>query len=76
MSFLEKHAAVSVAKAAMESSKVLCLSDAMALFGKGNMEYAEARLEKAAQYAWGFWRPAGWSAAESVAKPAASGGAS
>jgi hypothetical protein len=38
----------------------LCLSDAVYLFQIGRKEEAEARLEKAAQYAWGFKRPRGW----------------
>ena len=59
MTFEEKVAAVLKADAAMESSKVLCLKDAVS-FHEFNPEHANKRLEKAAQYAWGNERPAGW----------------
>lgn len=60
MSFTAKVAAVASAPAAMESSKQLCLNDAVRLFQTGREDEACNRLEKAAQYAWGFSRPAGW----------------
>lgn len=60
MSFTEKCDVVRNAKAAMESSKMLCLDDAVRHFQTNKPELAEARLEKAAQYAWGFDRPKGW----------------
>ena len=60
MSFVAKCEAVRVAKAEMESSKMLCLNDAVRLFQTGDEEAANSRLEKAAQYAWGFNRPKGW----------------
>jgi len=60
MSVAEKIEAVEMAVAAMESSKALCLQDTKALIVKGDMEAANKRLEKAAQYAWGFGRPVGW----------------
>jgi hypothetical protein len=60
MSFNEKCNLVSSAKATMESSKALCLSDAVRHFQCGNEELANIRLEKAAQYAWGFNRPKNW----------------
>jgi hypothetical protein len=60
MSFEEKIFAVLNTRAAMDSSKLLCLDDAKRLASCGKMDYAEQRLEKAAQYAWGCWRPDGW----------------
>lgn len=59
-SFTAKAEAVRVARAAMESSKMVCLNDAVRLFQTGREELANDRLEKAAQYAWGFNRPTGW----------------
>jgi hypothetical protein len=55
----------------MASSRDLCLSDAVYLFQVGRESEAEVRLESAAQYAWGFQRPAGWGASE-VIPPAGS----
>jgi hypothetical protein len=60
MSFTRKCEAVRLATATMESSKMLCLHDACRLFQCGNEEAANKRLEKAAQYAWGYYRPQGW----------------
>lgn len=60
MSFVSKIELVRNSKADMESSKLVCLDDAVRLFQVGNEEAALKRLEKAAQYAWGFNRPAGW----------------
>jgi hypothetical protein len=60
MSFTRKCVLVLKAKAAMESSKMACLDDATYLFQTGREDEATRRLEKAAQYAWGFWRPDGW----------------
>jgi exonuclease VII small subunit len=60
MSFTAKCAKVAAAVASMESSKVLCLNDAVRLFQIGREDEANTRLEKAAQYAWGFDRPRGW----------------
>lgn len=60
MSFCEKCVAVQNAKCVMDSSKMLCLDDAVRLAQCGDEEYANKRLEKAAQYAWGFNRPKGW----------------
>ena len=60
MSFTAKCALVAAAAASMESIKALCLSDAVRLFQIGREADAAARLEKAAQYAWGFDRPLGW----------------
>lgn len=60
LTFCEKCVAVENAKAQMDSSKMLCLNDAVYQAQIGNMELANARLEKAAQYAWGFSRPMGW----------------
>lgn len=48
------------APAAMESSKLLCIEDAEKCFASGRIEAAFARLEKAASYAWGFFRPVCW----------------
>lgn len=69
MTFLEKCEAVRVAPAAMESSKMLCLDDAVRLFQCGDKAAAEARLEKAAQYAWGSDRPVVWFDKEPVWPP-------
>ncbi len=60
MSFVAKCEAVRNATASMESSKALCLDDAVRLFQIGREDDANKRLEKAAQYAWGFNRPQGW----------------
>lgn len=60
MNFEDKVAAVSAASAVMNSSKVLCLDDAKRLQRMGDSHYANQRLEKAAQYAWGGSRPSGW----------------
>jgi len=60
MSFLQKCVRVETTRASMESSKMSCLDDAVRLFQTGHEEAARQRLEKAAQYAWGFWRPDGW----------------
>ncbi len=60
MTFCEKCAAVEKAKAQMESSKMLCLNDAVYLAQTNRMEDANARLEMAAKYAYGFSRPRGW----------------
>lgn len=46
--------------AAMRSSAELCVSDARELAAGGDVAAAERRLERAAQYIWGFARPAGW----------------
>ena len=62
LTFAEKYVLTLAAPAVMESSKRLCLADADRLRRAGRDEIAEARLEKAAQYAWGFNRPAGWRA--------------
>ena len=51
---------LAAASCAMNSSKELCMEDAKALAGRGNVVAATARLERAAQYAWGFNRPANW----------------
>lgn len=60
MSFQERCAAVLGAKAQMDSSKVVCIEDALRLYVAGAIEYAERRLENAAQYCWGANRPEGW----------------
>jgi hypothetical protein len=60
MTFCEKCVAVQNAPAQMESSKMLCLNDAVYLAQIGRNDDANTRLEKAAQYAWGFNRPNGW----------------
>jgi hypothetical protein len=60
MSVAEKIEAVEMAVAAMESSKMVCVQDAKSQMAKGNEANALARIEKGAQYAWGFGRPAGW----------------
>ena len=51
---------LAAASCSMNSSKELCMEDAKALAARGNLDAANARLEKAAQYAWGFSRPANW----------------
>ena len=60
MTFLHKCEALRKATAQMESSKTLCLHQAVGHFQCGNPDLANERLEKGAQYAWGFNRPAGW----------------
>lgn len=60
LSFCEKCELVRKATAAMESSKMLCLNDAVLYAQTNRPELAEQRLEKAAKYAWGFNRPRGW----------------
>lgn len=60
LSFAKKCEMVQNSKALMDSSKMVCLDDAVRLFQTGREELANARLEKAAQYAWGFSRPPGW----------------
>jgi len=60
MNFQAKVEAVRAAVAAMNSSKELCASDAVHLWDRGDVVLALVRLEKAAQYAWGFNRPTGW----------------
>ena len=61
MSFAEKINLVAAARCEMNSSKALCIEDAKHLFFVlGRESEAAARLEKAAQYAWGFDRPRGW----------------
>ena len=42
---------------AMLSSRDLCVDDACICFERGDRGSAMKRLDKAAQYAWGFWRP-------------------
>lgn len=56
--------AVDAKNVSMYSSLELCLKDAMDLHSQEKFESAEIRLNKAAQYAWGFWRPEGWKAPE------------
>lgn len=60
MTFEQKCVAVMNATCNMNSSKELCIKDARQLYASGQQEYADKRLEKAAQYAWGFGRPEGW----------------
>ena len=60
LSFAQKCEAVRKAKAEMDSSKELCLSDAVRLFQTNRLDEAQSRLKKAAQYAWGSNRPRGW----------------
>lgn len=60
MTFRERVAMLRVAKAQMESSKELCLDQAEVWFARGEMIYVLSWLERACQYAWGFWRPEGW----------------
>lgn len=60
MSFESKVQTVLAAKADMDSSKIVCVEDALRLHVAGVQELANARLEKAAQYCWGFNRPKGW----------------
>lgn len=60
LSFTEKCRLVSEAACEMDSSKAVCLDDAVRLFQTGQEADAGRRLEKAAKYAWGFKRPAGW----------------
>ena len=60
MSFGEKVARVLNTRAIMESSKLLCLADAVVLYARGSVVLTQQKLEKAAQYAWGFERPQGW----------------
>lgn len=44
----------------MNSSKQLCISDALRFIYQGNENLALHKLEKAAQYALGFKRPSNW----------------
>jgi hypothetical protein len=46
--------------ASMRTSAELCIADAIELAARGNAAAAEARMERAAQYIWGFARPAAW----------------
>lgn len=61
MTFDKKvHAVKCSPRCEMETSKVVCLEDACELFEHGDFEYADKRLETAANYAWGLERPQGW----------------
>ena len=66
LSFCEKCELVRLAPAQMESSKMLCLDDAVRLKQTGHAIEAYARLEKAAKYAWGLSRPSGWTVEETA----------
>lgn len=52
--------AIHAEQPAMASSADLCVADALHLSETGHADYAAQRMEKAAQYVWGFARPAGW----------------
>ena len=60
MTFEQKCDCLRLAVCEMNSSKELCMEDAISLRKQGKIEYSDWRLEKAAQYAWGFTRPLGW----------------
>lgn len=68
MTFEQKCEAVQNAQCNMPSSRDLCLRDAKQLQASGHPEHADVRLEKAAQYAWGFNRPTGWVKYQVVAR--------
>lgn len=46
--------------AGMESSKLLCIKDAEVLYALGCVSDAQERIERAARYTWGYWRPDAW----------------
>lgn len=58
--FVQKIAVLRVAPAEMDSSKHECIRCALGLWRQGAHALAFRRLEKAAQYAWGFNRPEWW----------------
>lgn len=60
MTVIERIEMLKKSQAEMESSKLLVINDAERLLERGREEDALRRLERAAQYAWGFWRPDGW----------------
>jgi len=60
MSIVEKIEILKISSCVMNSSKELCVADAIKFQAQGNDNLAINRLEKAAQYTWGFYRPTNW----------------
>lgn len=60
MNFDQKVNALTNATCLMNSSKELNKTEAIELYKANEIDEAHHRLERAARYAWGFNRPAGW----------------
>lgn len=60
MNFHEKYEALDNKDCEMNSSKNLCMFDALSLYNAGLEAKADKRLDDAAKYAFGFNLPEGW----------------